>query len=133
MHSQFAEQPLDEGQPRRRFPIVIPRQHQLSGQDVVRLKAGRDGEDALQTSPEQAGADQQDERQRHLPDDERVAQPLRRATHRAPAGFRLQHERELAAQVEPQHGQRERDAGESRRDQRHQGHPSAQGDIRTQR
>ena len=133
LRSQFVEQPLNEGKSLRRLPIVVPRQHKLSRQDMVWLKAGRYRQHALEASPEQGRADQQHKGQRHLPDGERVAQSLDRETRSAAAGFGLQHEGELAPQVEPHHGHGERDAGESRCGKRHQDHTSGQSDIRTER
>ena len=58
--------------------VALRRQHQLRGEDAVRLEAGLDALEPGETGQQQAGADQQHERQRHFGDQQAGAQPLAR-------------------------------------------------------
>ena len=118
------QQPLVECQASRPVRVSVPRHRDLPGQNMIRPEARRDGHGPLQTEPQQARPGQQNHCQRDLRHDKAMAQALSGAAGRSAAGLRLDRARQMAAQVEPRDGHREResqDDGSENRDARQPG------------
>src|SRR5438105_6034124 len=74
---------------------------------MIWAKSWRNRHRFFQTQTEKRRAREQNKSERDLRDDESVAKPLRGATNRAGARFRLERMRQMSAQIEP--GDRHRD------------------------
>ena len=127
------DEPIGERDPRGAGPVRRAGQRDLPGQDVLRLEPRRHRERALQADAEQPRARQQDEGERDLRDEERVAHLLGGAVRRAAARFAGQHAGFMRTQAVPRDRDRQRDADRDRGEKRDPGDSGVERDLRPER